>query len=105
RPYARAVLALLLAAVAAAGLALAHAGEQVGKARAALAEGRAHLDGGRPGEAVSASRRGLALVEDIPGTRRLAGDLHDLRRPAGPGPPTPSTSPPGAPASWGPPTH
>jgi serine/threonine protein kinase/tetratricopeptide (TPR) repeat protein len=77
RPHALPALALLLAALAAAGLGLAHVNRQGDKARAACRQGQEHLDRRRYAEALDAFGHGLALAEDLP---LHAGLLRDLRQ-------------------------
>jgi serine/threonine protein kinase/Tfp pilus assembly protein PilF len=71
RPYALALLGLTLLVLAAAGIGLIHTTQQVRKARTALQEGRECLNRYEYREAQAASKRGLALAQDIP----FQGDL------------------------------
>jgi serine/threonine protein kinase/tetratricopeptide (TPR) repeat protein len=77
RPYAQALLGLLLAVLVAATLGLAHTTQDRYKARAALQEAQEHLARREYGEARSAAQRGLALVESLPFQAELSGSLRD----------------------------
>jgi tetratricopeptide (TPR) repeat protein len=76
RPYTLPLILLLLAVVTAgAGLA-AHAIRQAGRARAALAEGQAHLERHQYAEAAEQFRHGSALAEGLPLVPELRRRLH-----------------------------
>jgi tetratricopeptide (TPR) repeat protein len=76
-------LGLALAAVLVAGAGLVAQGDrQVGRARAALRDGQAHLEHGRYREAAEATRTGEALLDGVPFARSLRGKLDDTRRAA-----------------------
>jgi serine/threonine protein kinase/tetratricopeptide (TPR) repeat protein len=77
RPYAQALLGLILTVLVASTLGLAHTTQDHYKARAALREAQDHLAKREYGEAHSAAQRGLALVESIPFQKDLAGNLRD----------------------------
>jgi tetratricopeptide (TPR) repeat protein len=68
-------LAVLLAAAAAGAVGYLHFSQRLRESRAALEDGAEHLRAGRPALAASALRRGLALVDDVPGARDLRGRL------------------------------
>jgi serine/threonine protein kinase/Flp pilus assembly protein TadD len=81
KPYGPALLALLLAVLAGAGLVLMYLGREARVARAALEEGRQHLQGRAYGPARAASARGLAVAEGLPLGGGLAEQLRaQLRR-------------------------
>jgi serine/threonine protein kinase/Flp pilus assembly protein TadD len=93
RPLALPAVALLIAALASAGLSLERANTQIGRARAALQTGEERLRRRQFAEAAEVFRRGQALVESLPfsgdwsvrlrdGMRQAerglaAGELHD----------------------------
>jgi serine/threonine protein kinase len=76
------LLGLLLAVMAAVGFALHHVGRQMDKARAALKDGRVHLDQHRYAEAIDTFKHSLALVEDLPFHPDLEHQLRDGMRAA-----------------------
>ena len=76
RPHAPALLILALVALMSGALDLAYAAREGHKARAALDEGREHLQRRDYAAARAASRRGLALAEGLP----LHGDLAESLR-------------------------
>jgi serine/threonine protein kinase/tetratricopeptide (TPR) repeat protein len=71
RPYGPVLLGLVFVIVASAVTGLAYMGQQAQKARTALQEATDHLQRYEYREAQAASRRGLALAEDLP----FQGDL------------------------------
>jgi serine/threonine protein kinase/tetratricopeptide (TPR) repeat protein len=75
RPYAPALLGLLLAILTTGALALAYVNQQVRQARAALHEGRNQLLQHEYDHARSTFQRGLALTEAVPFHGDLAGEL------------------------------
>src|SRR5262249_33848542 len=76
RPHALRRLGLLRVAVAVAAGGLLYVFHQLGKAAAALEEGRQALRRGRHAEARGAFRHGLALAEDLPFGGDLVRQLH-----------------------------
>jgi tetratricopeptide (TPR) repeat protein len=75
RPLRVAWLGLLLVILGGAGLATAYVNHEAHKARAALAEGREHLQKHDYGAARAAWQRGLAAAEDLPFHRDLVEEL------------------------------
>jgi serine/threonine protein kinase len=80
RPYAPAVVAVVLALLLGAGLALAHVVHEADKARAALDEGRQHLQRREYVAARAAWQRGLAGAEGLPFHRDLTEELREQLR-------------------------
>jgi tetratricopeptide (TPR) repeat protein len=80
RPTGLALLCLLLVGLTSGGLARAHFNRQAEKAHAALDEGRERLRRDEYEEASGAFKRGLALAEDFPFGRTLAGELRGQLR-------------------------
>jgi serine/threonine protein kinase/tetratricopeptide (TPR) repeat protein len=80
RPYALAILSLVLAVLTVGGVVLAHVNHQLHSARTALQEGRAQLHHGRYGEAVATLKHGLTLANGLPFQGALAEELGDRLR-------------------------
>jgi serine/threonine protein kinase/Flp pilus assembly protein TadD len=80
RPYGPVLLGLLLVILASTATGLAYVGRQLNKARTALQEGRDHLHKYEYREAQAASRRGLALAEDLPFQGELTRELREQLR-------------------------
>jgi serine/threonine protein kinase/Flp pilus assembly protein TadD len=80
RPYAPALVGLVLAVLAGVGLALAYIGQEAHKARAALDEGRECLQRREYGPARDAYQRGLAMAEHLPFHRDLTEELRGQLR-------------------------
>jgi serine/threonine protein kinase/Flp pilus assembly protein TadD len=76
RPHHSARLGLGLVVLVAAALALAYAGHEAHKARAALEEGQSHLQRRDYGPAREAAQRGLAMVQHLPFQGDLTEELH-----------------------------
>lgn len=75
------VLVVLIAAITTGIQALTNIEQQSAAARAALADGKQHLQDRRHAEAVRAFRKGLALANDVPGSGALKQELAaSLRR-------------------------
>jgi eukaryotic-like serine/threonine-protein kinase len=77
RPHALTVAGLLVVVVVAGCLALVHFGQEAIKARAALEEGRDHLQNRRYGQAGDAWKRGLERADGLPFGGRLTQQLRD----------------------------
>jgi serine/threonine protein kinase len=80
RPHGLILLGLVLAVSAAGGLALGYIHHEEHKARAALAEGRQHLERRAYGPAREAWQRGLAGAEGLPFASELANELRSELR-------------------------
>jgi eukaryotic-like serine/threonine-protein kinase len=75
RPHALTIGVLLMAVLAAGGLALVHFSQDTNKASAALEEGRVHFRNQRFDQAADAWRHGLERAEGLPFASKLAEDL------------------------------
>jgi tetratricopeptide (TPR) repeat protein len=82
RPSALPLLVLLVSLLGAGALAVGHRSQQLHQARAALSEGRELLQRSQVGEALSAFRHGLALIQDMPWDGELLNALRDHLRQA-----------------------